>query len=267
MKLPKRMTLLLAFLQELDCRVTEENVHQLLFLYCHKYTKNEGYHFVPKDLLQYSIQLLEDQKFLQKNDLLIGIILKSNAERHAIKLDMFDKFGLQKLKNDIDQDKLEDITAAWNDYFQADPSINQTMLYTIGYEGISLEQYICKLLKSGVKCLCDVRRNPYSQKYGFSKAGLQEFLAMVSIDYVHMPELGVASSLRGDLNNDTDYYKLLKHYETEILPKCSRNIEVLEQYLEKYKRVAITCFEANVSHCHRGKIGKLMRAKHEVRDL
>ena len=40
---------------------------------------------------------------------------------------------------------------------------------TIGYEGLSLEQYIVTLLINDVRVLCDVRKNAYSQKFGFSK--------------------------------------------------------------------------------------------------
>lgn len=174
---------------------------------------------------------------------------------------MFDKFGLQKLKNDIDNNRLEDIATAWNAYFAPKARRERAVLYTIGYEGISLEQYLNKLLIYGVKCLCDVRRNPYSQKYGFSKTGLQEFLGLTGIQYIHIPELGIASSLRQELDSEMDYYKLLTKYENELLPQCSDKIEYLESLLKTHEVVAITCFEANVSHCHRGKIAKLMRGR------
>ncbi len=45
----------------------------------------------------------------------------------------------------------------------------EKQLFTIGYEGISLETYINKLIINDVNVLCDVRKNAYSQKYGFSK--------------------------------------------------------------------------------------------------
>src|SRR5699024_10586736 len=46
-------------------------------------------------------------------------------------------------------------------------------LFTIGYEGISIEQYINKLIKADVKVLCDVRKNSFSMKYGFNKSQLK----------------------------------------------------------------------------------------------
>ena len=121
---------------------------------------------------------------------------------------MFDRFGLQKLKNDLAKDALENIDETWNQYFVSVIKHNKPTLYTIGYEGISFEQYINKLLTNGVKVLCDVRRNPYSQKYGFLKNGLQEFLGLVGIEYIHIPELGITSSMRTNLNSNIDYYKI-----------------------------------------------------------
>jgi hypothetical protein len=49
---------------------------------------------------------------------------------------------------------------------QAKITKDTTVIYTLGYEGISLEAYINKLIKNDVKLLCDVRKNPLSRKFG-----------------------------------------------------------------------------------------------------
>jgi len=49
------------------------------------------------------------------------------------------------------------------------PVITETVLFTIGYEKISFEEYLNRLLNNDVKVLVDVRNNPLSMKYGFSK--------------------------------------------------------------------------------------------------
>ena len=56
---------------------------------------------------------------------------------------------------------------------QQKPHYAHKQLFTIGYEGISLETYINKLIINDVNVLCDVRKNAYSQKYGFSKQTLE----------------------------------------------------------------------------------------------
>src|SRR5690606_24323383 len=47
---------------------------------------------------------------------------------------------------------------------KAIPKAEETTLFSIGYEGISLEMYLQKLVKNNVKLLVDVRKNPLSMK-------------------------------------------------------------------------------------------------------
>jgi uncharacterized protein (DUF488 family) len=49
---------------------------------------------------------------------------------------------------------------------------DEKVLYTIGYKGISVEEYLNKLINNDIKVLCDIRRNPLSMKFGFSKKQL-----------------------------------------------------------------------------------------------
>ena len=66
---------------------------------------------------------------------------------------------------------------------------DSSMLFTIGYEGLSLEAYINRLIINDIRLLCDVRKNAYSQKYGFSKAQLETACRGVDIKYIHVPQL------------------------------------------------------------------------------
>jgi uncharacterized protein (DUF488 family) len=77
---------------------------------------------------------------------------------------------------------------------------NEDFLFTIGYEGVSLETYINKLIINDVKVLCDVRKNSYSQKWGFSKSTLQDACEKVGIKFIHMPQLGIETEERQELN-------------------------------------------------------------------
>lgn len=54
-----------------------------------------------------------------------------------------------------------------------------------------LEQYLNKLIENDVKVLCDVRRNPISMKFGFSKHQLIKACNGVGIEYKHIPEVGI----------------------------------------------------------------------------
>ena len=46
-------------------------------------------------------------------------------------------------------------------------NIERQEFFTIGYEGISLETYLNKLIINDIKLLCDVRKNSLSMKYDF----------------------------------------------------------------------------------------------------
>ena len=46
---------------------------------------------------------------------------------------------------------------------------SKAVLFTVGYEGRTLDAYLDLLIRNNVKILCDVRKNPFSMKYGFSR--------------------------------------------------------------------------------------------------
>ncbi|NBP71037.1 MAG: DUF488 domain-containing protein [Cytophagia bacterium] len=133
----------------------------------------------------------------------------------------------------------------------AQPSNNETILFTIGYEGISLEEYLVRLLKKDVKVLVDVRNNPLSMKYGFSKSQLKRYCENLGIMYVHIPEVGIKSEQRQELNTQADYDKLFKVYRKNNLTKTVDSQTQILNLLKENKRIALTCFEANICQCHR----------------
>jgi len=125
-------------------------------------------------------------------------------------------------------------------------------LLTIGYEGRSLEAYLNLLLRSSVTLLCDVRRNPLSRKYGFSKGSLSNACEGVGITYVHLPELGIASEQRRGLSTVADYRSLFEAYERESLPGLDASLRRIREWMTRDgHRVALTCYEADPSLCHR----------------
>jgi uncharacterized protein (DUF488 family) len=131
------------------------------------------------------------------------------------------------------------------------PNSNETILFTIGYEGISLEEYLNRLIRNDVKVLVDVRNNPVSMKYGFSKNPLKRFCENLGIQYVHFPEVGIQSEQRQELNTQADYDRLFADYRISNLTKTQATQNVILGLLKKHQRIALTCFEANICQCHR----------------
>ena len=131
-------------------------------------------------------------------------------------------------------------------------SYSEPMFFTIGYEGISLENYLNKLIINDVKLLVDVRKNSFSMKYGFSKSQLQNACEGIGIKYIHLPQLGIESKERKELNSFSDYTHLFNTYKKTTLRENSAYLKQLKKLCESNVRVAITCFEKEVCMCHRG---------------
>ncbi len=125
-------------------------------------------------------------------------------------------------------------------------------LVTIGYEGKSLESYLNQLIQDSVTVLCDVRRNPLSRKYGFSRSTLKNACENVGIRYEHISELGIPSENRRELNSQEKYDALFARYKRNNLPKQKEAISRIRKWImDGGERVALTCYEALPGQCHR----------------
>lgn len=159
----------------------------------------------------------------------------------------------------------------YNNILDSKPSARSSVLFTIGYEGISLEAYLNKLVQNNIGLLVDVRRNPLSMKYGFSKTLLQRFCNNLGIDYIHIPEVGVDSSKRRELNSQEDYDILFEDYKKTVLLETQVNQNGIVKLLKKYKRIALTCFEADKCQCHRTHLAENLKvlpsAKYSIHHL
>lgn len=151
------------------------------------------------------------------------------------------------------------------------PTSKLKCLFTLGYEGISLENYLNKLLSNDIRILCDIRKNPLSMKYGFSKNQLKTSCEKIGIEYIHIPELGIHSAKRQELNSQKDYDKLFRNYRKTTLNKNKAAVKQVIDLLGSKSRVALTCFEANINQCHRKHLAdtltKHIEWKYEVKHI
>jgi len=112
----------------------------------------------------------------------------------------------------------------------------------------------------------NVRKNPFSMKFDFTKNSLKNYLENSEIRYLHIPELGIEGEKRKDLLTLKDYKKLFEDYEKTTIkdnPKLLDNIVELG----RSHRVALMCFEADVNMCHRGVIARNIVKKENVEVL
>lgn len=271
-----RRKILLSLLKSFSGELCKIDLQMLLLVFSELQSK-PGYHFIPYKFGCYSFQANADLNTLQKYNIISGDESKwyllnpkefqyelSNEDRKVLNIvtDLFkSKLGDELIiytylnypyyaVNSQIIYKLLDSAAA-ESVLKSKPENNVNGLYTIGYEGISFEEYLNKLIKYDIKVLCDVRRNPVSMKYGFSKSQLINACDNLGIQYKHFPELGIRSEDRRDLSTQNDYDLLFKSYIKNTIPETLSSQEKIVELVNEHKRVAITCFEADICKCHR----------------
>ena len=195
----------------------------------------------------------EDLKIINQTQSLYGKLGTNALIKHT-----YLNFPYWAIKSQIVEDVLN--TTELKKVNKEKPASMKTTLYTIGYEGISLEEYLNRLVKNDVKMLVDVRRNPLSMKYGFSKTLLKKYCESLQIEYVHIPEVGIEGSQRQELNNQKDYDKLFDFYIKNNLSKTKDEQNAILMLLKKYKRIALTCFEADICQCHRTHLAESIKS-------
>ena len=291
-----RRKIILALFEKIEVNLEKTRLYKLMFLLSQRQT-NPNYDFVPYRFGCYSYSLKADLNTMVKKGWLStsenGYGLSTdkkyfeelNTNDKSILLDTIDLYGKMSVDTITKHTYLNFPYFAINStiaesilpakYFEkvksAKPLNSETVLYTIGYEGISLEAYLNKLIKNDIKLLIDVRRNPLSQKYGFSKKLLSDFCTRLNIDYIHIPEVGIDSSKRRELNSQDDYDTLFEDYKNTVLLETAEAQDRILQLINKHKRVALTCFEADNCQCHRThlaeKIEKSPTFKYHIKHL
>lgn len=275
-----RRKIVLALLEIFDGQLTAKSLQKYLFLFT-RVQSVKAFDFIPYRYGCFSFQADQDLSTMAKYGYLEiaehqsgrFIKLKHNGE-YLEMLDKSDRQALLDVKAEfgsMSQTDLIRYTYQQYPYFAINSSIanelltedelarvekqkrtfTEPQLFSIGYEGISLETYINKLIIHDVHVLCDVRKNAFSQKFGFSKSQLQKACTGVGVRYMHIPELGIESEKRQELHSQADYDCLFENYEKTTLKKNKETLLKIRALIETYGRVAVTCFEKNPHQCHR----------------
>ena len=88
----------------------------------------------------------------------------------------------------------------------------------------------------------------------------------MGVAYTHIPELGIQSSDRQELNTQRDYDRLFDKYEKTVLKDHRESLGRLFGLFRDNKRIAITCYEKDPQQCHRSRVAHAIEsmAKNEV---
>jgi hypothetical protein len=126
-------------------------------------------------------------------------------------------------------------------------------IYTVGYEGQSIDSFLHKIMRSGISMILDVRANPVSRKYGFARGTLSRLSSKLGIRYLHVPELGIPSGDRKNLGTPDSYADLFARYEQEMLPRHDEALQRAASVVTSQSTVLL-CRENQAHFCHRGRL-------------
>ena len=139
-------------------------------------------------------------------------------------------------------------------------------IFTIGYEGTTMDEFLAALKAVGVERLIDVRALPLSRRPGFSKSPLRSTLEEAGIEYVHLKALGTPaegrSAARAGRHADLKRIYAGQLELPEAIVQGARMIELAQE-----KPSALLCFEREPAHCHRTLLLSAVAADAEVTHL
>ena len=123
-------------------------------------------------------------------------------------------------------------------------------IFTIGYEGTTVGEFIAALHRAGVRRLIDVRALPLSRRPGFSKTALRGALEEAGIEYVHLKALGTPADGRAAARAGR-HADLERIYAGQLeLPEAiAQSAQMLA--LANEMPSALLCMEREPAHCHR----------------
>lgn len=282
----ERQRVLLTLLDALGGQVSPTDFQKLLFLYTRK-QEAPSYEFVPYKFGCFSFSSYADKRRLIEQGLLENDAdqWKLTAEGRAtirkrsvnpmvaarfhkdhaglrgndLVAEVYRKYPYYATRSEIVDKVLRNKTEKQR-ILEERPAKAAAGLMTIGYEGKCLETYLNQLLRAGVTVLCDVRRNPLSRKYGFSKTTLRGACESLGIRYEHLPELGIPSEERRELKTQADYDALFVDYERDSLPLQTEALATIRSWIKAGDSVALTCFELHPHQCHRHCVAEALEA-------
>lgn len=284
--LPNRQKLLLALLQAIGGRAGNLDFQKLLFLYCAQAGEEPHYEFVPYKFGAFSFTSYADRRKLIERGLIEDIeniweitdrgrkatgadfgacaafaLQMEGLRGDALVVETYRRYPYYAIRSEVAARVLLGDDAALRRIEDARPRAGTGGLFTLGYEGRTLESYLNTLLHSSVTVLCDVRRNPLSRKYGFSKKTLSHACEGVGIRYEHLPELGIPSEERKNLETQADYDALFDEYERDALPHQEPSVSRIAGWIRAGANVALTCYELEPNRCHRHCVAEVVERK------
>jgi len=267
----KRQQFLISLVACLKDSPSDTDLQKIVFSYCKKKELN-FYDFMPykfgafSTLLARDVDYLTDNNFLGKSELENIAIDEASIETlrgNKLVRKTYKEYPFYAINSGIAHEVLSEYDLSIVAQKRQELADDKQILFSVGYEGKSLESFICDLLLKNIKVLCDIRYNPQSRKAGFSQSTLKKVVEGAGIEYVHIPELGIEPKLRISLESESDYVDLFVEYRKTFSNRESA-IKRLCDIVINRNRIAIMCLEKDPAFCHRNIVKNYIAENYQI---
>ncbi len=124
-------------------------------------------------------------------------------------------------------------------------------VYTLGYQGLKLEDYVDTLQEAGVGVVLDVRERAWSYNRRYIKGVMANTLAESGIRYEHLGACGNPSSNRKSASSMEECLTRYRVYLSENADCLDELRNAIANAFETGRPACLTCFEREPDECHR----------------
>ncbi len=126
-----------------------------------------------------------------------------------------------------------------------------TTIYTIGYQGKSLAEFITTLQKAQVDAIIDIRLRNTSQLAGYTKRDDLAFLLREGfhIAYEHRPDLAPNAEILDAYHEDGQWAAYEQGFIALLIERKAETFG--QEILARYRAPCLLCMEADAQRCHR----------------
>lgn len=132
------------------------------------------------------------------------------------------------------------------------------IIFTIGYEGADLNDFLNTLQQVEVDHLLDIRELPQSRRRGFSKRALADALAQTGIKYTHIKQLGDPKHGReAARRGDIEAFEAIFEAHLDLAATQESLKEVSEMVVDQ--KIVLLCYERDPKLCHRSLVARRLK--------
>ncbi len=124
-------------------------------------------------------------------------------------------------------------------------------VFTLGYQGLTLEAYSEILVRTGVGIVLDVRETPFSYNRRYIGSVMKRALADAGVGYLHLKACGNPSINRKTAKSPEECLSMYREYLARDTGCLTPLLSEIEKANGLGEPACLTCYEREPHACHR----------------